>query len=284
MAKVIMIQGTSSGVGKSILSTALCRIFKKEGFNVAPFKAQNLSTNYHALKNGDKMARSQVLAAYACDIEPDTDMNPVLIMPSEKGSEFILQGKPISSFADIEYEKLREHAFNKILESFNRLAKKYDIIVIEGAGSPVEMNLIKSDIVNMALAQAVNSPIILVSDITRGGVFASLYGTINLLTKEQRELVKGIVVNKFIGDCKSFEDGKHIIEKLCNVPVLGVVPHTTIELEDEDNLSDFSSPHKTKILSKNEMAAEFERIATHFKKHLDMNNIFNILNGGKKDE
>jgi len=267
-----MIQGTSSGVGKSILSTALCRIFKEEGFNVAPFKAQNLSTNFHMLENGDKMAKSQALMAYACGTEPSALMNPVLIMPK---SEIILCGKPVNIG---DYAKLKEKSFTYVLKTFEELSKKHDIIVIEGAGSPVEMNLLKGDIVNMKLAESLNSPVILVSDITRGGVFASLYGTMMLFTKNQQNLVKGIVVNKFIGDVKSFEDGVDIIEKLCKVPVLGVVPHTDIRLEDEDNLADFSSLPKIENTTQ-ELEVEFSKISQHFRKYLDVPKIVNILNG-----
>ena len=215
MAKIIMVQGTSSSVGKSVLSTALCRIFKQDGYKVAPYKSQNMSSNFHTLTNGDIMARSQAIAAYACGIEPNADMNPILLIPSETtGSEVVLCGKPVGIMPNITYSEFKKKAFEQALECFQRLSSKYDIIVVEGAGSPVEMNLVKNDIVNMGLAEAIHSPIILVSDIIRGGVFASLYGTIMLLSKSQKALVKGLVINKFKGDISYFGDGKKIIAEL----------------------------------------------------------------------
>lgn len=286
MAKIIMVQGTASGVGKSILSTALCRILVQNGLTVAPFKSQNMSSNYHLLPNGDKMARSQAIAAYACRIQPSADMNPILLMPHNTGgTQVILCGKSVGNMSSLAYRAYKKKAREESLAALHRLSSAYDVIVVEGAGSPVEMNLIKDDIVNMGLAQAINAPVILVSDINRGGVFASLYGTMMLLSKEQRALVKGLVINKFKGDISHFGEGKSMIEQLCSKPVLGIIPYTDVRIEDEDSLTDFGCAQKTRASitaqthssdDESYMAfldAEFDRIAQHFRMHLDMEKI-----------
>lgn len=283
MAKIIMVQGTASGVGKSVLSTALCRIFKQDGLRVAPFKAQNMSANYHTLENGNKMARSQAIAAYACGLAPSVDMNPILLMPLPSGEmEVILCGNSVGAMGSLGYSEVKKKAFEESLAAFHRLSCAYDIVVVEGAGSPVEMNLIKNDMVNMGLAQAIDAPVLLVSDISRGGVFASLYGTMMLFTEKQKALVKGLVINKFIGDILHFGDGKNIIEELCGKPVLGIIPYTDIRIEDEDSLTDYSRAGKTKMsltgeTGENDTAkvlaflnVEFDRIAEHFRTYLDI--------------
>lgn len=290
VAKIIMIQGTASGVGKSILTTALCRIFKEDGYSVAPFKAQNMSSNYHTLENGDKMARSQAIAAYACGCEPHPDMNPILLMPSPAGgTEVVLSGKEIGAMNRFVYSDYKKRAFEEALAAFERLSAKYDVIVIEGAGSPVEMNLNKNDIVNMGFAEAVGAPVILVADINRGGVFASLYGTVMLFTESQRKLLKGLVVNKFRGDLQYFQDGKEIIEELCKKPVVGIVPYREVQLEDEDSLVD-SGAEKTRASLGGTLSEEtyrkllddeFDRLAAHFREHLDMKAVYEILDGGQ---
>lgn len=290
MAKIIMVQGTASGVGKSVLSTALCRIFQQNGFTVAPFKSQNMSSNCHTLANGDKMARSQAIAAYACGLVPSTDMNPILLIPQATGkTEVVLCGKCVGDMSSLSYSEYKQKAFQEALSAFHRLADTYDIIVVEGAGSPVEMNLVKNDIVNMGLAQAINAPVILVADINRGGVFASLYGTMKLFTEKQRDLVKGLIINKFRGDIAYFGEGKSIIEELCGKPVLGIIPYTHVQLEDEDSLTDFGCAEKTRASfvgggadHDNESYLEFldielDRIAEHFRAHLDMDKILNEL-------
>lgn len=290
MAKIIMVQGTSSGVGKSILSTALCRIFTQDGYKVAPFKAQNMSSNAHILDNGYKMARSQAICAYACNKEPDYKMNPILIIPNNKKSEVYLNGVCKNFLSKDEYNKLKSKIINDVLDSFNKLCLENDIVVIEGAGSPVELNLIKDDIVNMGFAKQVNSPVILISDISRGGIFASLYGTIKLLSKNEQNLIKGIVVNKFKGDISYFEDAKNIIQEICNKKVLGIIPYCDINIEDEDSLVE--NVEKTKeLLMKNiegektefsyrkYLDKQFNLIANTFRDNLNMEEIYNILKG-----
>ncbi|WP_317366791.1 cobyric acid synthase [uncultured Tyzzerella sp.] len=289
MAKIIMVQGTSSGVGKSIFSTALCRIFTQDGYNVAPFKVQNMSSNIHILNDGKKIARSQAICAYACNIKPDYRMNPILLLPSNNNTEVYLNGEYKGNMDRFSYEDIKGDFFNQAIISFNSLCDEHDIVVIEGAGSPVELNLIKSDIVNMGFAKKVNSPVILLSDISRGGIFAFLYGTINLMSKDEQNLVKGVVINKFKGDAKYFKDGVSIIEDICKKDVLGVLPYFDINIEDEDSLVD-NGIMKTKELllsrlhNKTEenyisyLNKEFDLLATNFRENLNMQKIYNILN------
>lgn len=290
MAKIIMIQGTSSGVGKSIFSIALCRIFTQEGYKVAPFKVQNMSSNMHILDDGKKMARSQAICAYACNIKPDYKMNPILLVPNNNKTEVYLNGEYKGHMDRFSYEDVKEDFFNQAIISFNSLCEQNDIIVIEGAGSPVELNLIKNDIVNMGFAKKVNAPVLLISDISRGGVFASLYGTINLMPEEEQSLIKGIIINKFRGNIKYFNDGKNIIENICKIDVLGILPYFDINIEDEDSLID-NGVMKTKEMLLNNLKGEktedlyidylksqFDTLANNFKDNLDMQKIYNILN------
>ena len=290
MAKIIMIQGTSSGVGKSIFSVALCRIFTQEGYKVAPFKVQNMSSNMHILDDGRKMARSQAICAYACNIKPDYKMNPILLVPNNNKTEVYLNGEYKGHMDRFSYEDVKEDFFNQAIISFNSLCEQNDIIVIEGAGSPVELNLIKNDIVNMGFAKKVNAPVLLISDISRGGVFASLYGTINLMPEKEQSLIKGIIINKFRGNIKYFNDGKNIIENICKIDVLGILPYFDINIEDEDSLID-NGVMKTKEMLLNNLKGEktedlyidylksqFDTLANNFKDNLDMQKIYNILN------
>ncbi len=289
MAKTIMIQGTSSGVGKSILTTALCRIFIKDGYKVAPFKVQNMSSNAHIFENGYKMARSQAISAYACDKEPDCKMNPILLEPNNNGTQVYLNGEYKGDMDRFSYEDVKTTFFNEAIKSFNSLCNENDIVVIEGAGSPVELNLIKNDIVNMGFAKKINAPVILIGDISRGGVFASLYGTINLMEKEEQALVKGIIVNKFKGDIKYFNDGKNLIEQTCKKDVLGIIPHFEINIEDEDSLVD-NGVMKTKEFLLNRLNncdentyidyihKQFDLLANKVRENLNMEKIYKILN------
>lgn len=290
MAKIIMIQGTSSGVGKSIFSIALCRIFKEDGYKVAPFKSQNMSSNFHTLKNGDKMARSQAICAYACGLDPDIIMNPVLIIPEKENLKVILNGKSIGFMNNINYEEIQYKIFTEVMSSYNKLYNEYDIIVLEGSGSPVELNLSKNNIINMNFAKKIKSPVLIISDIIRGGIFASLYGTIKLMEKEEQNLVKGLVINKFKGNINSFNDGKKLIEDICAKNVLGVIPYFDVNIEDEDNLIDYGNVPKTKeyfmkgLKSEEEyltyLNQQFDIISNKFRKSIDMNQIYKILETG----
>lgn len=238
-AKVIMVQGTMSNAGKSVLAAGLCRIFAKDGFKVAPFKSQNMALNSFVTKEGLEMGRAQVMQAECAGIEPLAIMNPILLKPtSDVGSQVILNGKVLGNMKAMEYFKRKPEFIPDIMAAYEQLSQMVDIIVVEGAGSPVEMNLKKDDIVNMGLAKLLDAPVLLVGDIDRGGVFAQLLGTLDLLDEDERDRVKGLVVNKFRGDARLFEDGIQILEERGKVKVVGVVPYINVNLEDEDSLSE----------------------------------------------
>ena len=239
MAKNIMIQGTMSNAGKSLLCAGLCRIFKQDGYRVAPFKSQNMALNSYITAAGGEMGRAQVVQAEAAGIAPDVRMNPILLKPTtDVGSQVIVNGKVQGNMRAMEYYRRKPDFFPAVMEAYNSLAAENDIIVIEGAGSPAEINLKKDDIVNMGLAKRVNAPVLLVGDIDRGGVFAQLYGTIALLEKDEQALVKGTIVNKFRGDRAILEPGIEILERICGVPVAGVIPYTHVDIDDEDSLTE----------------------------------------------
>lgn len=238
MTKSIMIQGTMSNAGKSLVAAGLCRIFKQDGYRVAPFKSQNMALNSFITKEGGEMGRAQVVQAEAAGIAPDTRMNPVLLKPTtDVGSQVIVNGQVQGNMGAMEYGRRKSAYLPTILEAYNSLASEYDIIVIEGAGSPAEINLKQDDIVNMGLARLVDAPVLLVGDIDRGGVFAQLYGTIALLEQEERDRIKGTIINKFRGDRAILEPGLKTLEALCGVPVAGVIPYTYVDIDDEDSLT-----------------------------------------------
>lgn len=239
MAKKIMIQGTMSNAGKSLLAAGLCRIFKQDGYLAAPFKSQNMALNSFITKDGGEMGRAQVVQAEAAGIEPDTRMNPILLKPTtDVGSQVIVNGRVQGNMNAMEYYRRKREYLPEVLAAYESLAAEYDVIVIEGAGSPAEINLKQEDIVNMGLAKLVDAPVLLVGDIDRGGVFAQLYGTVALLEEEERARIKGIIVNKFRGDRAILEPGLKTLENLCQVPVAGVVPYVDVDLDDEDSLSE----------------------------------------------
>ncbi len=237
-AKSIMVQGTGSGVGKSVLVSALCRIFLQDGYIVAPFKSQNMALNSFVTEDGGEIGRAQATQAFSAKIKPTTDMNPILIKPTaDTTAQIILQGKPVKNMSVYEYKNYKKTAFNKVKESYNRLKNEYEVIVLEGAGSPAEINLKKDDIVNMKMAQAAKSPVILVGDIDKGGVFAWLVGTLELLTKNERKLIKGMIINKFRGDKRLLRSGIAFLEKYTGIKVLGVVPYfNDIKIPEEDSV------------------------------------------------
>ena len=238
MAMNIMIQGTMSNAGKSLLAAGLCRIFKQDGYRVAPFKSQNMALNSFITEAGGEMGRAQVVQAEAAGVKPDVRMNPILLKPTtDVGSQVIVNGQAMGNMRAMEYYRRKREFVPQILESYHSLAAENDIIVIEGAGSPAEINLKQEDIVNMGLAQLVDAPVLLVGDIDRGGVFAQLYGTVALLEEQERARIKGTVVNKFRGDRAILQPGIEILEKLCGVPVAGVVPYMHLDIDDEDSLS-----------------------------------------------
>lgn len=236
-----MFVGTCSDAGKSVINAAFCRIFKQDGYSPAPFKAQNMSLNSYSTIDGGEMGRAQVVQAEACCIEPHTDMNPVLLKPtSDKGSQVVLNGRPIGNMSAKDYFGMKlqkEELFKKAVAAFSRLESKYNPIVLEGAGSISEINLRDRDITNMRMAIKAGADTYLVADIDRGGVFGSVYGTIALLTEEERKRIKGVIINKFRGDISLFDEGRKIIEDLTGVPVVGVVPYfSNIKIEEEDSV------------------------------------------------
>ena len=239
MAKNIMLQGTMSNVGKSFLTAALCRIFRQDGYSVAPFKSQNMALNSFITPDGAEIGRAQALQAEAAGVEPSVLMNPILLKPTtDVGSQVIVNGRVRGNMRAADYFRHKKELIPDIMDAYKTLASQHDIIVIEGAGSPVELNLKADDIVNMGLAELVKSPVLLVGDIDRGGVFAQLIGTLELLEPQERDMVKGLVVNKFRGDISLFHDGIDILEKRSEKPVAGVVPYISCDIEDEDSLSE----------------------------------------------
>ncbi|MFA4828116.1 MAG: cobyric acid synthase [Thermodesulfovibrionales bacterium] len=238
MSKSLMIQGTGSGTGKSLIVTALCRIFRDMGINVAPFKAQNMALNSYITDDGGEIGRAQALQAEAARIEPAVDMNPILLKASgDMGSQVIVHGKVHATMKAREYYAFKKNAWQAVKESFKRLSGKYELIVMEGAGSPAEINLMDVDIVNMAAAKYAKAPVILVGDIDKGGVFASLYGTVKLLGKDSRH-IKAFIINKFRGDFGILKPGLEMIKAKTGKQVIGVLPYIKdIGLPEEDGLS-----------------------------------------------
>ncbi|MFH1414571.1 MAG: cobyric acid synthase [Elusimicrobiota bacterium] len=248
-AKAIMVQGTGSGVGKSVLVSALCRIFLQDGYSVAPFKSQNMALNSFVTENGGEIGRAQATQALAAKIKPTVEMNPVLIKPTaDTSAQIILMGQPVNNMSVYEYKNYKKVAFGEVKKSFKKLSNEYDIIVIEGAGSPAEVNLREDDIVNMKTAEMSGAPVILVGDIDKGGVFAWVVGTLQLLTEKERAMVKGIIINKFRGDKRLLRSGITFLEKYTGIKVLGVIPYFhDIKIPEEDSV-----PLETKSVIKDQ--------------------------------
>lgn len=239
MAKAIMIQGTMSNAGKSLLTAGLLRIMKQDGYKAAPFKSQNMALNSFITKEGLEMGRAQVMQAEAAGIEPSVRMNPILLKPTnEMGSQVIVNGEVLRNMGAREYFAYKKRLFPEVMKAYESLAAEYDIIVIEGAGSPAEINLKQDDIVNMGMAKRAKAPVLLVGDIDRGGVFAQLVGTVQLLEEDERRLVKGLIINKFRGDKTILDPGLAMLEEKCGIPVVGVAPYMYIDVEDEDSLTE----------------------------------------------
>ncbi len=234
-----MVQGTTSDAGKSVLVAGLCRVLARKGINVAPFKPQNMALNSAVTKDGGEIGRAQAVQAQACNIEPTVHMNPVLIKPnSDTGAQIILQGKALSNMDAASFHDYKKVAMNTVLDSFSKLTKEFDSIMIEGAGSPAEINLREGDIANMGFAEAADVPVIIVADIDRGGVFAHLYGTLALLSESEQARVKGFVINRFRGDIRLLQSGLDWLEEKTGKPVLGVLPYLHgLNLEAEDAIT-----------------------------------------------
>jgi len=239
-----MIQGTMSGAGKSMIAAGLCRIFREDGYRTAPFKSQNMALNSFITDEGLEMGRAQVMQAEAAGIAPKACMNPILLKPTnDTGSQVIVMGKVLGNMDAREYFQYKKKLFPVVRNAYDSLASMYDIIVIEGAGSPAEINLHSEDIVNMGMAEMADAPVLLAGDIDRGGVFAQLYGTVSLLTPSERDRVKGLIINKFRGDRSILDPGVAMLEEKCGIPVLGVCPYLDVRLEDEDSLTDRFEHH-----------------------------------------
>ena len=271
--KPIMFVGTGSDVGKSVINAAFCRIFKQDGYAPAPFKAQNMSLNSFPTADGLEIGRAQAVQAEACGIPCSVEMNPILLKPySNTAAQLVLNGKPFGNHSAKEYflGTDREFLFVEAMKAFTRLESKFNPIVIEGAGSISEINLRSVDITNMRVAIEKNADVYLIADIDRGGVFGSVYGTIMLLTPEERNQLKGIIINKFRGDINLFKEGRKMLEELCNLPVCGVVPYfTDINIDDEDSVvldKKIRKQYKTKV-----------NIAVVLLRHMSNFTDFNVL-------
>ncbi|MCM1046043.1 MAG: cobyric acid synthase [Candidatus Gastranaerophilales bacterium] len=239
MAKPIMVQGTMSHVGKSLITAGLCRIFKQDGYRVAPFKSQNMALNSYITKENLEMGRAQAVQAMACGIEPMVCMNPILLKPTtDMGSQVIVNGEVMGNMRAMDYFKRKRDYVPAIQKAYEKLASQYDIVVIEGAGSPAEINLKADDIVNMGMAEIADAPVLLVGDIDRGGVFAQLIGTVLLLEKREQERIKGLIINKFRGDKQILAPGLAMITEKCGKEIFGVVPYMDVDIEEEDSLAE----------------------------------------------
>ena len=239
MAKPIMVQGTTSNAGKSFLAAALCRIFRQDGYTVAPFKSQNMALNSFITADGLEMGRAQVMQAEAAGIAPTVEMNPILLKPTnDTGSQVIVNGQVRGVMRARDYFAFKKQLIPDVMRAYQTLAGRHEIIVLEGAGSPAEINLKQEDIVNMGMARMAGAPVLLCADIDKGGVFASLYGTVALLEPEERARIKGLIINNFRGDKTILDPGVKMLEELTGIPVVGVVPHLQVDLDDEDSLTE----------------------------------------------
>lgn len=270
-----MIQGTTSSAGKSLFCTGLCRIFKKKGLKVVPFKSQNMSSIFFTTSDGKKISSAQALQARAAGIEPRPEMNPILLIPkTDVGSKVIILGEEKKEMKAREYFEYKKTCKPMILKTFQKLEKENDIVVIEGAGSPAEINLNQNDIVNMGMAEMADAPVLLIADIDRGGVFAQLYGTVMLLPEKDRNRIKGMIINKFRGDKSLLDPGIKMIEDLVKIPVIATIPYMHLELADEDSLIDDDKKCNTQAQSDAELEKELDKLAALIEENSDMDFIF----------
>lgn len=280
-AKVLMVQGTSSGAGKSTIVIALCRIFSNLGYKVSPFKAQNMSSKIHIISNVYRISKIQAIQAFAARKELEWRINPVLLVPlgNDKSNVFVA-GKFLEAMSAIKYynEFVLAKGFPIVLDAVNKLKNENDIIIIEGAGSPAEINIAKYDIANMLLAEKINSPVILVSDIERGGCFASIFGTIKLLKIKHQRLIKGFIINKFRGDENILEDAVRFIECRTKVNNLGIIPKFEFFLPPEDSLDDTNNDNLKnlkKFSSKKKMNEQIDLLAATIGTRINVEYILN---------
>jgi len=280
-AKTLMIQGTASSVGKSILVTALCRIFKQDGFRVAPFKSQNMTLNSFVTRQGGEMGRAQVVQAEAAGIEPSVDMNPILLKPEANSkSQVVVLGKPAMTLTAGEYGHHTVELLPIVEKSLVRLRSAYDIIVMEGAGSPAEVNIKEHEIVNMRVAGLAGAPVLLVGDIDKGGVFASLVGTLALLDESERDSFKGFIINKFRGDIALLKPGLDYLEEYTSKPVIGVIPYYHhISIPEEDSMSGGSEVKTENGLfdnTKPDRQQQYDSLADIVRRSLDLKLVYQI--------
>jgi adenosylcobyric acid synthase len=278
-AKLIMVQGTTSGAGKSTIVIGLCRLFSDRGYNVAPFKAQNMSSNFFTTSSGSKMALVQAIQAVAARKEPDPRMNPILLKPlGEYRSTVFLNGRFYSEmYAKDYYEKfVLQQGFMMVLKALESLRSENDIIVIEGAGSPSEINIAKYDIANMLLAQEVGAPVIIVADIERGGCFASIVGTMQLLKQAHRGLVKGFLINKFRGDITLLAPAIKEVQKMTKKRILGILPKIEFNLPEEDSLVGGSMKRKSDVPQES-WNWQIDLIAKAIKESIDMERVSKVV-------
>ena len=276
MAKPIMLQGTGSSVGKTILTMALCRIFKQDGYKVAPFKSQNITWNTALTKHGEEIAVSQLLQSNAAGAEPNANMNPIILKfsPETQDTQVVLNGKHFDTVSAQALGKIRANFMSEIGKAYAALSSCYDIIVLEGAGTPISMVGTKTkwdDIVNMGMAKHANAPVLLVSGVDGGGIHASLYGTINLLDESERNYVKATIVNRFKSDVSHFSSGVTFLEKITGLPVAGVIPYMEFNLPDED------APEHTPYNPTHNYDSQFDIIASKVRQSLNMDLIYKIL-------
>ncbi|MEG3638519.1 cobyric acid synthase [Magnetococcus sp. PR-3] len=263
MAHTLMIQGTTSDAGKSLMVTALCRLLSRQGLSVAPFKPQNMALNSAVTIDGGEIGRAQALQARACGLEPHTDFNPILLKPnSDVGSQVIIQGRAVGNMKAVEYHRFKPQAMQYVLQAHQRLSQNYDVIIVEGAGSPAEINLRSNDITNMGFAEAVDCPVLLVGDIDRGGVFAQLVGTMNLLSKSEQQRIQGFLINKFRGDPALLTPGLDQLLEITGKPTLGVIPYVQgLHLEAEDSF--FAVPQINQQAKLSVVVPRLPRISNH---------------------
>ena len=267
MVSALMIQGTTSNAGKSVIAAGLCRLLKRNGLRVAPFKPQNMALNSAVTVDHGEIGRSQAVQALACGIEPHTDMNPILLKPnSDKGAQVIINGQSIGNMDAVEYHAFKAEAIHYALAAFKRLQDSYDVIIVEGAGSPAEINLRENDVANMGFATAVNCPVLLVADIDRGGVFAHLTGTLDCLSSEERKLIKGFLINRFRGDASLLDSGIDWLTDKTGVPTLAVLPFLQglhIEAEDAVDHRNVTADTYTDIPMLRVVVPRIPRISNH---------------------
>lgn len=277
MAK-IMIYGTTSSAGKSTIATAMCRYYRDKGYKVCPFKSQNMSRNSFKLQDGKLISNAQAIQAYAAGIEADEYMNPILLVPSsDTGSDVYVLGKLYKHMNTKEYYSIKKELKAKVKEVFEELEKKYDVMIIEGAGSPAEINLLEDDFVNTGMAELADTNAIIVADIDKGGVFASIYGTYMILDEKDRSRIKGYIINKFRGDASLLDEGIKKLHELTGLECLGIVPYTKLEIADEDSLHDYEKAVNAHMAEHDAMNNEIDRLAEVFEEAIDIDKLNAIL-------